>query len=115
MSPLSIWTLEAKVNGRWKLLAALYDYPNADGWHHACWIWQELIYHSRLCWDITEDMVLTADNWAHGWEFKWDRDQWRFRRDGVDQSKDTLYDAYHWFKYDSQESPTDIDMEFYDE
>lgn len=109
-----LYTLEARVNGHWKLLAWVPELPQMDTWDNLVALWQDLRYNSRLTWDITEeDGVLTADAWvSHGWQFVWDPLDWRVRRDGVDIPKAPLYDAYHWLTVDSRFSPTDIDAEY---
>lgn len=109
-----LYTLEARVNGRWKLLAGIPEFPQMDTWDNLVALWQNLMYNSRLTWDISEEgEVLTADAWvSHQWSWMWDPLDWRVRRDSVDIPKATLYDAYHWLTVDSRFSPTDIDVEY---
>ena len=109
-----LYTLEARVNGRWKLLAWVQEYPQMGTWDNLVALWQDLMYNSRLTWDISEEGgALTADAWvSHSWQFMWDPLDWRVRRDDVDIPKATLYDAYLWLTVDSQSSPTGIEAEY---
>lgn len=109
-----LYTLEARVNGRWKLLAWVPEYPQMPVWDNLVALWQDLMYNSRLTWSINEEGgCLMADAWTtHTWEWLWDPFDWRVRRDGVDLPKSELYDAHHWLTVDSRFSPTGIDMEY---
>ena len=43
-----LYTLEARVNGRWKLLAGIPEFPQMDTWDNLVALWQDLRYNSRL-------------------------------------------------------------------
>lgn len=112
-----LYTLEAEVNGRWKLLAWVPELPQSSRWDNLVALWQDLMYNSRLSWTISEEGgVLLADAWdSHEWDWIWPPFDWRVRRDGVDIHRAELYDAYHWLMIDSQPFSTDIDLEYQDE
>ena len=109
-----LYTLEARINGRWKLLAWVQEFPQMGTWDNLVALWQDLMYNSRLTWGISEEgRCLTVDAWfSHQWSWMWGSFDWRVRREDVDLPKAILYDVYRWLTVDSRFSPTDIDAEY---